>query len=214
MGSFINTTLGIVASSFARTAVEFVEVENKGQIQNQKTDFCLIFKHPAGMRRGVATCAVLALCSGAAAQHTLTLDCCMVLNKLYAYMKVTDGYKCTGPDTGCASVKLMQQFVSHTKTAVHDSGMRTNGSDIVLSIPSNRNLEDLFVFAFFGRAASPAESTEVDLWLSYDTTNELIVFEDSTCDYNRNVYTLLVLSSMILLMFFIGVQVVRNYEHY
>lgn len=164
------------------------------------------------MRRGVAACAVLALCSGAAAQHTVTLDCCTVLNKLYAYMKVTDGYECTGPDTGCASVKLMQQFVSHTKTAVHDSGMRTNGSDIVLSIPSNRNLEDLFVFAFFGRAASPAESTEVDLWLSYDTTNERIVFEDSTCDYNRNVYTLLVLSSIVLLMFFIGVQVVKNDE--
>ena len=79
---------------------------------------------------------------------------------------------------------------------------------------SNHDLEDLFVFAFFGRIASPAESTEVDLWLSYDTKHELIVFEDSTCDYNRNVYKLLVLSSIILLMFFIGVQVVRNYEHY
>lgn len=169
------------------------------------------------MRRGVAPllCAVLAMlamCVRAAAQHTLTLDCCTVLNKLYAYMKVTDGYKCTGPDAGCASVKLVQQFVSHTKTAVHDSGMRTNGSDIVLSIPSNRNLEDLFVFAFFGRAASPAESTEVDLWLSYDKTHERIVFEDSTCDYNRNVYTLLLMSSIVLLMFFVGVQVVKNDE--
>lgn len=170
------------------------------------------------MRRGVAppalyaVLAMLAMCVRAAAQHTLTLDCCTVLNKLYAYMKVTDGYKCTGPDTGCASVKLVQQFVSHTKTAVHDSGMRTNGSDIVLSIPSNRNLEDLFVFAFFGRAASPAESTEVDLWLSYDKTHERIVFEDSTCDYNRNVYTLLLMSSIVLLMFFVGVQVVKNDE--
>jgi hypothetical protein len=82
----------------------------------------------------------------------------------------------------------------------------------VLSIPSNRDLEDLFVFSFFGRAASPAESTEVDLWLSYDKTHERIVFEDSTCDYNRNVYTLLVLSSIVLLMFFVGVQVVKNDE--
>jgi hypothetical protein len=113
------------------------------------------------MRRGVvlrlplALCAVLAMCVRAAAQHALTLDCCTVLNKLYAYMKVTDGYKCT---------------------------------------------------------ASPAESTRVDLWLSYDKTHERIVFEDSTCDYNRNVYTLLVLSSIVLLMFFVGVQVVKNDE--
>ena len=129
-------------------------------------------------------------------------------------MKVTDSYKCTSPDTGCVSVKLVQQFINHTKAVVHCSSMHTQGSDIVLSMQSNHNLEDLFVFAFFGRIASPAESTEVDLWLSYDTKHELIVFEDSTCDYNRNVYKLLVLSSIILLMFFIGVQVVRNYEHY
>ena len=170
------------------------------------------------MRRGVvlrlplALCAVLAMCVRAAAQHTLTLDCCTVLNKLYAYMKVTDGYKCTGPDTGCASVKLVQQFITYTKAAAHGSDMHAQGSDIVLSIPSNRDLEDLFVFSFFGRAASPAESTEVDLWLSYDKTHERIVFEDSTCDYNRNVYTLLVLSSIVLLMFFVGVQVVKNDE--
>jgi hypothetical protein len=146
------------------------------------------------MRHGVAPlalCVALALCAGAAAQHTLTLDCCTVLNKLYAYMKVTDGYKCTGPDTGCASVKLVHQFITYTKAATHGSDMHAQGSDIVLSIPSNRDLEDLFVFSFFGRTASPAESTGVDLWLSYDKTHERIVFEDSTCDYNRNVYTLL-----------------------
>ncbi len=101
----------------------------------------------------------------------------------------------------------MQQYVNHTKPVVHGSSMHDQGSDIVLSMPSNHDLEDLFVFAFLGGAASPAESTEVDLWLSYDTKHERIVFEDSTCDYNRNVYTLLVLSSIVLLMFFIGVQV-------
>jgi hypothetical protein len=183
------------------------------------------------MRRGVAPlalCDVLDMCACAATQHnltlncsmcvcavvqhTLTLDCCTVLNQLYTYMKVTDAYKCTSPDTGCASVKLVQQLVNHTKAAMHGSSMHTQGSDIVLSMQSNHNLEDLFVFAFFGRIASPAESTEVDLWLSYNTKHKLIVFEDSTCNYNRNVYTLLVLSSIILLMFFIGVQVVRNNE--
>ena len=118
------------------------------------------------------------MCAYAVAQHTLTLDCCTVLNQLYAYMKVTDSYKCTSPDTGCVSVKLVQQFINHTKAVVHCSSMHTQGSDIVLSMQSNHDLEDLFVFAFFGRIASPAESTEVDLWLSYDTKHELIVFED------------------------------------
>ena len=77
-------------------------------------------------------------------------------------------------------------------------------------MPSSSTLGDLLVFAFFGRAAAPSASTEVDLWLTYDTKHDKIVFEDSACNYNRNVYTLLVLSSIVLLMFFIGVQVVKN----
>lgn len=52
----------------------------------------------------------------------------------------------------------------------------------------------------------------MELWLSYDTKHNKIVFEDSTCDYNKNVYTGLVLSSIVLLMFFIAVQVLKNEE--
>jgi hypothetical protein len=68
------------------------------------------------------------------------------------------------------------------------------------------------VFAFFGRSVSPADETDTDMWLSYDTKLNKIRFEDSTCDFNRNVYTTLVLASLVLLMFFIAVQVVAETE--
>ena len=38
------------------------------------------------------------------------------------------------------------------------------------------------------------------------------MFENSSCDFNKNVYTVLVLASVVLLMFFVAVQVVKNEE--
>ena len=167
------------------------------------------------MRRGLCAwlgtrVALGCVLGGVGAQQTLSLDCCTVLNQLYTYMKVADSYKCTGLDSSCASVKLVQLFVNHSRSSPHGIDMRAQGAEILVTNPSRSTLRDLLVFAFFGRAAAPSASTEVDLWLTYDTKHDKIVFEDSACNYNRNVYTLLVLSSIVLLMFFIGVQVVKN----
>lgn len=158
----------------------------------------------------VTLVALACMPAGASAQQTVSLDCCTVLNHMYTYMKVADSYKCTGQDSGCASVKLIQLFVNHSRSSPHGIDMRAQGAEILVTMPSGSTLEDLLVFAFFGRAAAPSASTEVDLWLTYDTKHDKIVFEDSACNYNRNVYTLLVLSSIVLLMFFVGVQVVKN----
>jgi hypothetical protein len=57
---------------------------------------------------------------------------------------------------------------------------------------------------------SPAEITNIQLWVKYDSKQNRVRFEDSSCDFNKNVYATLVLSSIILLMFFIAVQVVST----
>jgi hypothetical protein len=144
---------------------------------------------------------------------TTSMDCCAVLSELYRYMAVVEGdrYKCVSPDASCPSLKLIRLFMNYTASTGHGVSVQAQGSNLIVSMPNNA-MERLLVFAFFGRSASPTDSTDVELWLSYDTKNNVIVFEDSTCDYNNNVYTLLVLSSIVLLMFFIGVQVVRNEE--
>jgi len=77
-------------------------------------------------------------------------------------------------------------------------------------MPVNADITPLLVFAFFGRSVSPADEKDLDMWLSYDTKLNKIRFEDSTCDLNRNVYTTLILASLVLLMFFIAVQVVAE----
>jgi hypothetical protein len=150
-------------------------------------------------------------CSSTFAQKPhfdVSIDCCTVLNELYKYMAVDDKYKCTSPDTRCASLKLMQLFVNTSATTM--LAAKQQGSDIVFSLPDGVELASLLVYAFFGRSVSPAAGTEMQMWLSYDTNINRIKFEDSPCNFNKNVYTTLVLSSVILLMFFIAVQVVSD----
>lgn len=144
---------------------------------------------------------------------TASVDCCAVLNELYRYMAVVEGdrYKCVSPDARCPSLKLVRLFMNYTASTAPGVSVQAQGPKLSVSMPQS-SVERLLVFAFFGRSASPSDSTDVEVWLSYDAKHDMIVFEDSTCDYNKNVYTLLVLSSIVLLMFFIGVQVVKNEE--
>jgi hypothetical protein len=169
--------------------------------------------------RGVLLCAwvVLMTVHRAAAQETaveVVIDCCTVLKALYRYMAVDDKYEpCT--DVGCSSLRLIQLFLNHTATTLAPTmhGVQSRGSDLVFRVPTGQGLAPLLVFAFFGRSVSPADEQDMELWLSYDTTVNRVRFEDSTCDFNKNVYTALVLCSIVLLMFFIAVQVVKDTEH-
>jgi hypothetical protein len=128
-------------------------------------------------------------------------------------MAVDDKFlPCTQGDERCTSLRLVQLFMQHTSTTLNQQQALVRGSDLVFHVPTDVALAPLLVFAFFGRSVSPADETDMDMWLSYDTKLNKIRFEDSTCDLNRNVYTTLVLASLVLLMFFIAVQVVAETE--
>jgi hypothetical protein len=175
-------------------------------------------------------CVLLCLCLVAAqafdsthVEHVeLVVDCCSVLEQLYTFMEVEDEYKACNP-VHCSSLKLMTLFLNHTSTILQTEsvlsgpssaslvlgGVRPQGSDLVFSLPTTgKQVAQLMVFTFFGRSVSPAENTNMQLWVKYDSKQNRVRFEDSSCDFNKNVYTTLVLSSIILLMFFIAVQVV------
>lgn len=142
----------------------------------------------------------------------VVIDCCTLVRTLYRYMSVDDKYlPCTQGDEHCTSLRLIRLFMQHSSTTLDSRRPAlVRGSDIVFHVPTDVNLAPLLVFAFFGRSVSPADESDMDMWLSYDTKLNKIRFEDSTCDLNRNVYTTLVLASLTLLMFFIAVQMVQE----
>jgi hypothetical protein len=91
----------------------------------------------------------------------VSIDCCIVLNELYRYMAVDDKYKCTSPDTHCASLKLMQMFLNTSATTMHTA--RHQGSNLVFAMPTGSDLTPLLVYAFFGRSVSPARHVMIRL---------------------------------------------------
>ncbi len=161
----------------------------------------------------ISTLPASVLASGADnSSVAVAIDCCTLVRTLYRYMSVDDKYiPCTQGDEHCTSLRLIRLFMQHSSTTLdtrHPALVR--GSDIIFHMPTDVNLAPLLVFAFFGRSVSPADESDVDMWLSYDTKLNKIRFEDSTCELNRNVYTTLVLASLVLLMFFIAVQMAQE----
>jgi hypothetical protein len=171
---------------------------------------------PASKLQGfVCACALLGAVQAASTHNSsveVLVDCCTVVKTLYKYMAVDDQYlPCTTGDVQCPSLRLVQLFMQHTSTTLNPlRPALVRGSDIVFFMPTDSGLTPLLVFAFFGRSVSPADEEDMDMWLSYDTKLNKIRFEDSTCDFDRNVYTTLVLSTLALLMFFIAVSLVTD----
>lgn len=67
----------------------------------------------------------------------------------------------------------------------------------------------LCVFAFFGRSVAPrAEEPDSPWWLTY--VDGRVALRESAGEFNKGVYTFLVLASVVLLIFFIAVQVKRD----
>lgn len=155
-----------------------------------------------------------AMATSAGDSVAVAIDCCTIVKSLYRYMSVDDKFlPCTQGDTRCSTLRLVQLFMQHTSSMTSPlSPPFVRGSDIVFYVPTDVALAPLLVFSFFGRSVAPADENDMDMWLSYDTKLNKIRFEDSTCDFNRNVYTTLVLASLVLLMFFIAVQMVAENE--
>jgi len=147
-------------------------------------------------------------------QH-FVLDCCRVLAELYTYMGQTAQYRCPadGVDANCHKVPLFRHFNASTTAAIEGSRSHVQGSQMHVYYPADSKLEHLLVLALFGRSASSASvSTKSEYWVRFDEKHGKVVFEQTACEYNKSVYSLLILSSISLLMFFIAVNVVNGVE--
>ena len=115
-------------------------------------------------------------------------------------LSLTTYLPCTQGDIHYSSLQLVQLFVQHTSTTLYPLYPgQVRGSNIVLYMSTDIELEQMLVFAFFGRSVSPVNETDMDMWLSYYTKLNKIQFENSTCDFDRNVYTMIVQSSLTIL---------------
>jgi len=161
---------------------------------------------------------VLAYLCCVAAQNdgTSQSQCCAVLTELHKFVRERDENDCFTDVTGnCNSLPIMLEFVKQTNSLLESNSVQVNGSHLMFSIPTeNEHLYKLLVYSFLGRILHEEQSQSADYntnkWMMYDSNSGTFQFQQSMCDFNKNIYTTLVLASISLLMFFIGVQVVAE----
>ena len=161
---------------------------------------------------------VLAYLCCVAAQNdgTSQSQCCAVLTELHKFVRERDENDCFTDVTGnCNSLPIMLEFVKQTNSLLESNSVQVNGSHLMFSIPTeNEHLYKLLVYSFLGRILHEEQSQSDDYntnkWMMFDSNSGTFQFQQSMCDFNKNIYTTLVLASISLLMFFIGVQVVAE----
>jgi hypothetical protein len=173
---------------------------------------CVLPSDASGPAQAVATRGIV-----------LEVECCDVLQAIHTFLvdKPTDRISldaCRRSARGCLSYNLIKTFVKHTRSMLDpqqklpDSGVATSDNSLVFSL-SNETLDvvSMTVFAFMGRSiATDSSMSEATRWVSYDIHRDEFYLEDSACEINRDVYTTLLLASIVILVFFIAVQVQRD----
>jgi hypothetical protein len=147
--------------------------------------------------------------------QTSQSHCCDVLTELHKFVRERDENDCSTDVTGnCHLLPIMLEFRNRTNMLLDSTtSVRVNGSRLVFSIPTeNEHLYKLLVYSFLGRILHEEQSKSADYntnkWMMFDSNTRTFQFQQSMCDFNKTIYTTLVLASISLLMFFIGVQVV------
>ena len=150
----------------------------------------------------------------------LTVECCDVLHEMHRYLvdKPSDRMtteSCHRHTRQCLSYNLIRMFIKHSRLLLDphnklpENGVRTTDTALVFSLsPAQLDILPMSIFAFLGRSmAVDVSMSDATKWISYDTQNDKFYLEDSACEINRDIYTTLLLFSILLLIFFIGVQV-------
>ena len=154
-------------------------------------------------------------CVAAQNDGTSQSQCCAILRELHKFVRERDENDCS-TDANCNSLPIMLEFVKQTNNLLNSTNsVQVHGSRLVFSIPTeNEDLYKLLVYSFLGRILHEEQSKSADYntnkWMMFDSNSGTFQFQQSMCDFNKNIYTTLVLASISLLMFFIGVQVVAE----
>jgi hypothetical protein len=171
-------------------------------------------------------CCVLPSCalSGPAPDAIVVeVECCYLLQAMHRFLvdKPSDRVSldsCRRNGRGCLSYNMIKTFVRHTRSMLDPQqklaggGVTTTDNSLVFSL-SNETLDvvSMTIFAFMGRSvATDSSMSDVTKWVSYDIRRDEFFLQDSACEINKDVYTTLLLASIVILVFFIGVQVRRD----
>ena len=98
---------------------------------------------------------------------------------------------------------------AESPTLESNNSVQVNGSHLVFVMPAeSEHLYKLLVYSFLGRILHEEQSNSANSadyntnkWMMFDSNTRTFHFQQSMCDFNKTIYTTLVLASISLLMF-------------
>jgi len=158
------------------------------------------------------------------ASEELRVSCCDVWAQLTTYTVEKTGSslavsRCEEHKHECPDIKLIEQFYAESNAALHNALTRVDAnSDFVLGVGNTTDSEAMLrmlVFAFLGRTISRPDLNHnglVHRYLEYDIQGDKLTMRTPSCEFNKSIYTAMVLVSTSLLMFLIGMQIVDKHR--
>lgn len=167
---------------------------------------------------------VLHMCVPIVSATTMHVGCCQVWTQLNTYVVEKTGSElasstCEQRQDVCVDITLIKKFIAESNAVLPDSiRLADDGKNYVLNVSDAQDpvvLLNLLVWAFLGRTVSNPTINHEGLqhrYLEYDIQNDELNVRTPSCEFNKAVYTAMVLVSVSLLMFLIGMQIVDRHH--
>lgn len=142
-----------------------------------------------------------------------SVDCCSLWEELNEFTIEKTGSQlggCSEQNIHCRDMKIIHKFISHMQVIVgkHNIKLTDNYLNITLACDIQNNAVQLLALSVIGRVISIDDHAPIQL--VYDTQYDTLTINRPTCEYSKSIYNSIVLASVVLLIFFIGMQVIEQ----
>ena len=116
----------------------------------------------------------------------------------------------------CKDMKIIHIFIEQIQVILGKANIQQKNDHLKITLPSsiNDDIMQMLALSVIGRVIGvPDFFPEAAVQLVYDTQYDKLSIQRPTCEYSKSIYNSIVLASVVLLIFFIGMQVIeRDFE--
>ena len=150
------------------------------------------------------------------------VSCCQVYKALSKIIVERTGsifseQTCQEDQRDCMKHPMIQRFVNESRDIVPQHMLKIGEDNIQFHIESDDSKASilvLMVFAFVGKTIQTPSTTsgmnKISVSLKYDTQTGKIMIERDSCEFDKTLYSSMVLGSVTLLIFFISAMVIEK----
>jgi len=154
--------------------------------------------------------------SASNATYTHSVACCDFWKALSSFTKEKTGsqmsYEQCIKEYDCTKNKLLKQFLHQSNRLTKQNLLfdAENKVRIDTTAWSSDVVSSLLAWAFIGRIVSAEQNSDNLLSLIYDFQTDQLSLQRTTCEFDRSIYTSMVLISVSLLTYFIVHRVIKQ----